>query len=127
MAKSVETTGSSKGNNNSNAGILDLIFNLDPITGGELPMSLMYKIAFVAFLIMCYIYYSMVADVEIHQIAKIKSELQEVRADYTTQKAEYMKAGKQSYLANEMKKYNLQSSLTPPTKVVTDIEIDEKR
>jgi hypothetical protein len=127
MGRKVESTGSSKEKNYSKTGILDLVFNLDPITGGELPTSLMFKIIYIAGLIMLYIYYSMFADVEIHQIAKIKTELQEVRADYTTQKAEYMKAGKQSYLANEMKKYNLQSSLTPPTKVVTNIEIEEKR
>lgn len=67
----------------------------------------------------------MVADGEIHQIAKIKTELQEVRADYTTQKAEYMKASKQSYLANEMKKYNLQLSLTPPIKVVSEEKLEK--
>jgi hypothetical protein len=67
----------------------------------------------------------MLADVEIHQISKIKAELQEVRADYTTQKAEYMKAGKQSYLANEMKKYQLELSLIPPIKVVSEEKVEE--
>ena len=67
----------------------------------------------------------MLAEGEIHQIAKIKTELQEVRADYTTQKAEYMKASKQSYLANEMKKYNLELSLIPPTKVVSEEKIEK--
>jgi hypothetical protein len=127
MAKNVDTKLSSKTNNKSSSGLLDLIFNLDPITGGELPVDLIKRIMYVAFLIFVYIYYSMLADVEIHQIAKIKVELQEVRADYTTQKAEYMKAGKQSYLANEMKKYQLELSLIPPIKVVSDEKLEENK
>jgi hypothetical protein len=127
MAKNVDTKLSSKTNNKSSSGLLDLIFNLDPITGGELPVDLIKRIMYVALLIFVYIYYSMLADVEIHQIAKIKVELQEVRADYTTQKAEYMKAGKQSYLANEMKKYQLELSLIPPIKVVSDEKLEENK
>ncbi|RXK50890.1 FtsL-like putative cell division protein [Aquirufa rosea] len=101
-------------------GILDLLFNMDPLTGGELPMKLVYRITHIAILIIGYIYYSMLADGKIHQIAKTKAELEEIRADYTTQKAEFMKIGKQSYLAGAMKKYSLEVSLTPPTKVVVD-------
>jgi hypothetical protein len=56
----------------------------------------------------------MLADGKIHQIVKNKAELEELRADYTTQKAEFMKKGKQSYLAEAMKKYKLEVSLTPP-------------
>jgi hypothetical protein len=125
MATPIESPGGTKSKSKSKAGILDLVFNIDPITGGELPLYLIYRISFVAFLIFIYIYYTMLADGEIHQIAKIKTELQEVRADYTTQKAEYMKASKQSYLATEMKKYNLQMSLTPPIKVVSEEEIEK--
>jgi len=125
MAKNIQTSLNSKTKHKSNAGLLDLIFNLDPITGGELPIDLIKRIIYVAFLIFIYIYYSMLADVEIHQISKIKAELQEVRADYTTQKAEYMKAGKQSYLANEMKKYQLELSLIPPIKVVSEEKVEE--
>ncbi|MHA8066005.1 FtsL-like putative cell division protein [Aquirufa sp. ROCK2-A2] len=127
MAKNVESTGSSKTKNKSSSGLLDLIFNLDPLTGGELPIDLIKKMIYVACLIIVYIFNSMVADGEIHQIAKIKTELQEVRADYTTQKAEYMKAAKQSYLALEMKKYNLELSLIPPIKVVSDEKIEENK
>ena len=125
MASSIESSDAKKTKSKTNAGILDLVFNIDPITGGELPLYLIYRISFVAGLIFIYIYYTMVADGEIHQIAKIKTELQEVRADYTTQKAEYMKASKQSYLANEMEKYNLQLSLTPPIKVVSEEKLEK--
>ena len=64
----------------------------------------------------------MLADGKIHQIVKNKAELEELRADYTTQKAEFMKKGKQSYLAEAMKKYKLEVSLTPPYKIVDEGE-----
>ncbi|CAM4145320.1 hypothetical protein EWU23_06740 [Cytophagaceae bacterium 50C-KIRBA] len=120
MAKQVSDTEQAPKTSVPKEGILDLLFNMDPLTGGELPVKLVYRIAFVAFLILVYIYYSMLADGKIHQIAKTKAELEEIRADYTTQKAEFMKIGKQSYLAIAMKKYALELSLTPPTKVVFD-------
>ncbi|AWL08351.1 FtsL-like putative cell division protein [Aquirufa nivalisilvae] len=120
MAKQVSDTEQAPKTSVPQEGILDLLFNMDPLTGGELPFKLVKRIAFIAFLIIIYIYYSMLADGKIHQIAKTKAELEEIRADYTTQKAEFMKIGKQSYLAVAMKKYALELSLTPPTKVVFD-------
>jgi hypothetical protein len=97
-----------------------MLFDIDHLTGGELPVEWIKKIVFIAFLILIYIYYSMLADGKIHQIVKNKAELEELRADYTTQKAEFMKKGKQSYLAEAMKKYKLEVSLTPPYKIVEE-------
>ena len=120
MAKQVSDTEQAPKNSVPKEGILDLLFNMDPLTGGELPVKLVFRIGYIAILILLYIYYSMLADGKIHQIAKTKAELEEIRADYTTQKAEFMKIGKQSYLSIAMKKYALELSLTPPTKVVMD-------
>ena len=97
-----------------------MLFDIDHLTGGELPVEWIKKIVFIAFLILIYIYYSMLADGKIHQIVKNKAELEELRADYTTQKAEFMKKGKQSYLAEAMKIYKLEVSLTPPYKMVDE-------
>jgi len=85
---------------------MDLLFNIDSLTGGELPIPLLKKVLFIAGLIMIYIYYTMMAESKIHRIEKVKLELDEIRADYTTQKAEYMKVGKQSYLSLAMKNTN---------------------
>ena len=101
-------------------GIFDSIFNIDYFTGGELPVMWVKRIAFVALLTLVNIYYSMLADGKLHQIQKEKSSLEEDRADYTTQKADFMKKGKQSYLAEAMKKYKLEVSLTPPYKIVEE-------
>ncbi len=106
-------------------GVMDLLFNIDSMTGGELPIPLLKKILFIAGLIMIYIYYTMMAESKIHRIEKAKMDLEEIRANYTTQKAEYMKVGKQSYLALSMKKYKLEVSLTPPIKIVAETEKDQ--
>lgn len=112
-------------NKKSRGGVMDLLFNIDSLTGGELPVRLLKKILFISGLILIYIYYTMMAESKIHRIAKVKSELEEIRADYTTQKAEYMKVGKQSYLSVAMKKYNLEATLIPPTKIVSEKEKEQ--
>jgi hypothetical protein len=121
MANAVKNTeGESK--SKPQTGVMDLLFNIDSLTGGELPIPLLKKVVYTAFLILIYIYYTMMAESKIHRIEKVKLELDEIRADYTTQKAEYMKVGKQSYLSLAMKKYKLEPSLIPPIKVVAESE-----
>ncbi|MEY4611170.1 MAG: hypothetical protein RL246_1489 [Bacteroidota bacterium] len=127
MAKTVPNSEPiEKPNSVPKEGLMDMLFNIDHLTGGELPIEWIKRILFIAVLILIYIYYSMLADGKIHQIAKTKAELEEIRADYTTQKAEFMKVGKQSYLAEAMKKYRLEVSLTPPTKVVLEQNKEEE-
>ena len=107
MANAVKNSGG-ESKSKPQTGVMDMLFNIDSLTGGELPVSLLKKVIYTAFLILIYIYYTMMAESKIHRIEKVKLELEEIRADYTTQKAEYMKVGKQSYLALAMKKYNLE-------------------
>lgn len=121
MANAVKNT-EEESKSKPQTGIMDLLFNIDSLTGGELPIPLLKKVVYTAFLILIYIYYTMMAESKIHRIEKVKLELDEIRADYTTQKAEYMKVGKQSYLSLAMKKYKLEPSLIPPIKVVSESE-----
>lgn len=102
-------------------GIFDSIFNIDNFTGGELPVMWVKRIAFVALLIFVNIYYSMIADGKLHQIQKEKAALEEDRADYTTQKAEYMKVSKQSNLEETLKRYQIGVSTIPPTKIIIQV------
>jgi hypothetical protein len=102
-------------------GIFDSIFNIDYFTGGELPVMWVKRIAFVALLTLVNIYYSMLADGKLHQIQKEKSSLEEDRADYTTQKAEYMKVSKQTNLEETLKSYQIGLSTIPPTKIIIQV------
>lgn len=108
----------------SSAGILDPLFNMDHLTNGQFPLKWVIRLVYIALLTWIYIYYSMLADAKIHQIARATAALEEVRADYTTQKAEFMKLSKQSYLEVEMRKYGLELSLVPPTKIIIDQPLD---
>lgn len=106
-------------------GIFDSIFNIDYFTGGELPVMWVKRIAFVAFLTFVNIYYSIIADGKLHQIQKEKTALEEDRADYTTQKAEYMKISKQSNLEETLKRYQIGVSTTPPTKIIIQVNKEQ--
>ncbi|MEY4308099.1 FtsL-like putative cell division protein [Aquirufa lenticrescens] len=106
-------------------GIFDSIFNIDYFTGGELPVMWVKRIAFVAFLTLINIYYSMLADGKLHQIQKEKSALEEDRADYTTQKAEYMKVSKQTNLEETLKRYQIGVSTLPPTKIIIQVNKEQ--
>lgn len=120
MASTVKTDKPQKEPSAKTEGLMDMLFNIDALTGGEMPMGFLKQMIFITGLIMVYIYYTMIAESRIHQIEDTKQKLEEIRADYTTQKSEYMKVGKQSYLALSMKRYGLNVSLTPPIKVVSD-------
>lgn len=120
MASSVETEAQEKTTTPPKESPMEMLFNIDSLTGGQMPMELVKHITFIAGLILIYIYYTMLAEGRMHQIVTTKQELEEIRADYTTQKADYMKVGKQSYLAIAMRRYGLEVSLTPPIKVVAD-------
>lgn len=106
-------------------GIFDSIFNIDYFTGGELPVMWVKRIAFVAFLTLINIYYSMLADGKLHQIQKEKSALEEDRADYTTQKAEYMKVSKQTNLEETLKRNQIGVSTLPPTKIIIQVNKEQ--
>ena len=106
-------------------GIFDSIFNIDYFTGGELPVMWVKRIAFVAFLTLINIYYSMLADGKLHQIQKEKSALEDDRADYTTQKAEYMKVSKQTNLEETLKRYQIGVSTLPPTKIIIQVKKEQ--
>ena len=127
MATPIEPTeaGPKRVSSPKKEGIFDSIFNIDYFTGGELPVMWVKRIAFVAFLTLINIYYSMLADGKLHQIQKEKSALEEDRADYTTQKAEYMKVSKQTNLEETLRRYQIGVSTIPPTKIIIQVNKDQ--
>jgi Bacteriodetes cell division protein (FtsL-like) len=98
----------------------DKIFNMDKILGGEFPASQLRYVLWVSGLIVLYIVSSLNAESLIHKIDIAKSALEEERADYTTQKAEFMKAGKQSEIIKRVEPMGLEENKVPPTKIVVE-------
>ena len=52
----------------------------------------------------------------------MEAEVEDLRADFTTLKSEYMFASKQSEVARKVKKIGLQESRIPPYKIVVNEE-----
>jgi hypothetical protein len=96
----------------------DRVFNMDKIFGGKFPAYQLKYVIWVSGLIVIYIILSLNAESLIHRIDKMKAEVEEKRADYTTQKADFMKAGKQSEIIKRVEPMGLQENKTPPTKIV---------
>ncbi|HEY8511171.1 MAG TPA: FtsL-like putative cell division protein [Cyclobacteriaceae bacterium] len=82
------------------------------------PVAHLPKIAFVMVLGIFYISNTHYAEKTIRQINRLRVEVEDLRADYTTRKADLMLAGKQSEVAKKVKPLGLKESLEPPFKIV---------
>jgi hypothetical protein len=60
------------------------------------------------------------AEKTVRDINAIQAEVEDMRADYTTLKADLMFASKQSEVARKVKDFGLKESLTPPYKIVVE-------
>jgi hypothetical protein len=84
------------------------------------PVQYLPKILFVTFLSLVYISNTHYAEKTTRQIDRAQSEVEDLRADYTTLKADVMFASKQSEVARRVKELGLQESSNPPFKVVVE-------
>ncbi len=81
------------------------------------PVEHLPKIVFVVVLMIIYIGNSHYADKSVRKLERLKTEVSSLRAKYTTLKANYMFAGKQSEVARKVKNLGLKESLEPPKKI----------
>ena len=86
------------------------------------PVQYLPKILFVLVLGLIYIGNTHYAEKTTRAINKAQSEVEDLRADFITLKADLMFAGKQSEVARRVKPLGLKESLRPPFK----IEVEEK-
>ncbi len=84
------------------------------------PVQYLPKILFAVALSIIYIGNTHHAERTIREINKAQSEVEDLRADYTTLKADVMFASKQSEVARRVKEMGLKESLQPPFKIVVD-------
>jgi hypothetical protein len=82
------------------------------------PVQYVPKILFVMVLGLLYISNTHHAEKTVHRINDIQAEVEDLRADYTTLKADLMFSSKQSEVARKVKAYGLKESLKPPHKIV---------
>lgn len=82
------------------------------------PTHQLPKIGFVMFLLLFYIGNTHYAEKTVRRINQIQTEVEDLRADYTTMKADLMYASKQSEVARKVSTFGLEESLEPPHKIV---------
>jgi hypothetical protein len=82
------------------------------------PVKYLPKILFVMLLVLLYISNTHYAEKTVRRIDAVQSEVEDLRADYTTLKSDLMFASKQSEVARKVKALGLKESINPPTRVV---------
>src|SRR5678809_1534361 len=81
------------------------------------PVQYLPKILFVMVIGLLYIGNTHYSEKTVRKIDRVGSEVEDLRADYTTLKSDLMYASKQSEVARKVKVIGLKESLNPPTKV----------
>lgn len=84
------------------------------------PVHYVPKIIFVMILGLAYIGNTHHAEKTVRTINSMQAEVEDLRADYTTLKAELMFSSKQSEVARKVRPFGLEESLTPPFKIVVE-------
>lgn len=97
---------------------LENLVKLDAAFAHGLPVKYLPHILFVTAIGIFYIGNSHYAEKNIRKIDHLKGEVEDLRADYTTLKADYMFASKQSEVAKNVKKMGITESLRPPEKIL---------
>lgn len=118
-------TNTYKVNNSSSSGaslfsILEKVLKFDAVLETGLPVRFVPYILFTTLIGIFYIGNNHFAEKSIRKINRLEVEVEELRADYTSLKAEYMFSGKQSEVAKKVKDIGLKESLAPPYKIVID-------
>lgn len=84
------------------------------------PVQNIPKIVFVMFLCLFYIGNTHYAEKTVRKISHVRAEVEDLRADYTTMKADLMYASKQSEVARKVSQFGLEESLEPPHKITIE-------
>lgn len=95
---------------------IESIFGFDGIFDG-LPTGYFPHVLFLFFLALVYIGNGHYSEKSIRKISRLEIEVEDLRADYTTLKAEYMLLGKQSEVVEKTRKLGLKESMEPPFKI----------
>ncbi|WP_299820934.1 FtsL-like putative cell division protein [uncultured Pontibacter sp.] len=98
--------------------LLDKYTNVDALFEEGVPLKYLPYILFTTLITLFYIGNTHFAEKTIRRIDKIKVETEDLRADYTTLKSDYMEASKQSEVARNVEPLGLVESSSPPYQVI---------
>ena len=97
---------------------IESLMQIDSAFEHGIPVRYVPYILFVAAVALFYIGNSHFAEKNVRQIDKLEKEVEDLRADYTTLKSDYMFASKQSEVARNVANLGIKESLQPPEKIV---------
>jgi cell division protein FtsL len=98
---------------------IERTLNLGSLFDNGLPIKYIPNIAFVTMLVIIYIGYNHHAEKTSREIHKLEVEVENLRADYTTLKSDYMYSRLQSEVAKRVAVMGLHESKNPPQKIIT--------
>ncbi len=98
--------------------LLDKYTNVDALFEEGVPLKYLPHVLFITGITLFYIGNTHYAEKTIRRIDKIKVETEDLRADYTTLKSDYMEASKQSEVARNVAPLGLIESSSPPYQVI---------
>lgn len=99
----------------------DKVLKVDKMFEEGIPVKYIPYILYVTAFIILYIGNSHYFERTVRQTAKLKAEVDDLRADFTTLKADVMYKSKQSEVAKQVQNLGLEETLTPPY-ILTPVE-----
>ena len=100
--------------------LLDRYTRVDAIFHDGLPVRFLPYVLYIMAITLFYIGNTHYAEKTIRKIDRIKSETEDLRADYTTLKSDYMEASKQSEVARNVAPAGIIESSSPPYQIQVD-------
>ncbi|WP_201978804.1 FtsL-like putative cell division protein [Hymenobacter rubidus] len=97
--------------------LLDRVTSVDTLFQDGLPVRYLPKLLFVMLLTLLYIGNTHYGNRMNRNIQRLKQETEDLRADYTTLKSDYMEASKQSEVARKVAAIGLVESSSPPFRI----------
>lgn len=95
-------------------GMLNRLFQIDKSIQQVIHIKFLPQILFLVLLLVLYIANRHSAEKKIRAISRLEVEVEDLRADYTTLKANYMFASKQSEVAKRAKQFGLKENSDSP-------------
>ena len=102
--------------------LLENVINVEKFFDKGLPTQFLLPILFITALCIIYIGNLHFAEKSIRKISKLRVEVEDLRADFTTLKADYMYTSKQSEVAKKAAEIGLIESVDPPYKIILSDE-----
>ena len=97
--------------------LLDRVTSVDGLFREGLPVRFLPHLLFVMVLTLLYIGNTHYGNRMNRNIQRLKQETEDLRADYTTLKSDYMEASKQSEVARKVAAFGLVESSSPPFRI----------